>query len=151
MPITGPGRPTWASRVKASPIDWHSSNQARPVSKGDVLMGSIMFRVGSQPSKMIEGLCTTTLPCCPPAGARQKNFRNHPSHPTTCRHVGTKFGQISARSKIAIGKPLICIGLASNGRGKFGGWFGAKGEGVWPTKKALQILDLQAIENRLCC
>ena len=24
---------------------------------------------------------------CLPAGPRQKNFRNHPSHPTTCRHL----------------------------------------------------------------
>ena len=38
-----------------------------------------------------------------------------------------------------------------NGRGKFGGWFGAKQSGLRSTKKALQILDLQAIENRLCC
>jgi hypothetical protein len=82
---------------------------------------------------------------CPPAGPRQKNFRNHPSHATTCRHDRAIFGTVrvsSARSKAAIGKPLICIGLAGNGRGKFGGWFGAKGEGVWPTKKALQILHL---------
>src|SRR5665647_3188823 len=79
---------------------------------------------------------------CPPAGPRQKNFRNHPSHPTTCRHAGTKFGQISARSKMGIGKPLICIGFATCERGKFGGWFGLKQWGVRPTKKALQILDL---------
>src|SRR5450759_4769429 len=74
MPITGPGRPTWASRVKASPIDWHSNNQARPVSKGDVLMGSIMFRAGSQPSKMIEGLMYDNAALLP-ARARETNLQ----------------------------------------------------------------------------
>src|ERR1035437_603505 len=79
---------------------------------------------------------------CPPAGPRQKNFRNHPSHPTTQRHDRVIFGTVrvsSARSKTAIGKPLISIGFATCERGKFGGWFGPKQSGLRPTKKALQI------------
>jgi len=84
----------------------------------------------------------------------KKNSCNHLSHPTTHCHYRAIFGTVrvsSARLKAAIGKPLISIGFATCERGKFGGWFGAKRYKLPPTKRALQIFHLQAIENGVGC
>jgi hypothetical protein len=131
MLTSGPARPQsvkesalalFKEHLEAAALDW-ADNRAKSkkyAAIGEELAefedalkeGTVQLRRVS--TKVFQVQCVTDCHHrCPPAGPRQKNFRNHPSHPTTCRHVGTKFGQISARSKMAIGKPLICIGFAA--------------------------------------
>jgi len=87
---------------------------------------------------------------CPPAGPRQENKPSQPpvapDDSTPCR---AKFGEVSERFagiENCYTQPIDSYSGSALAHqdcdSKFGGWFGAKGAGVRPKKKALQILHL---------
>ena len=88
---------------------------------------------------------------------RQKKSCNYPSHSTTRRHIGRKFGPVSERSaesKTAMRKPLIGIEISPgdfDASRKVRKGVRTRRRKFWARKKPLKILGLVSAINFVAC